>query len=346
MSWIDTDYEKSMRDYFIKKLGETDGANFYSKYESVRNAMEEDNFLAQIQGQEPNLSDHSAKHIRDVFRISYKVLGDDITQLSCHEAYCFALMILFHDVGNIYGRKKHNDPKKIIEVYNKYRTNPDRFSQEKIIIAKGASAHTGLAKDGSSDTLKYIKEDQLDGEKIDLVKLAALLRFADELAEGKQRTCSFMIEKELFGKDSQIYHNYAEITEIRVDKKGKRIAITYNVNLNEPFNENEKKRLEEILLFSFTRAIKLDIERRYTKHYTESLKDFRRVEIQYNFIHKGVPLFDLDLPQIVFEDKYPLPGDEDTLDVQENFKQKSELFKIDELIKNIDKQINPEKDGQ
>lgn len=340
MSWIDTDYEKSLRSYFIEKLGDIEGRELYSRYESIRNEMQNDNFFNHIQGSEPNLSDHSERHIRDVFRISYKVLGEDIKQLDCHEAYCYALMVLLHDVGNIHGRKGHNDPRKIAEIYNKYRANSDNFSQEKRVVAKGASAHTGIAKDGSRDTLKFLEEDQLNGEKIDLVKLAALLRFSDELAEGKHRTCSYMIENDLFDEDSEIYHIYAKSTEIAVDKPGQRIAITYNISIGGSLDENEREKLKKILNFTFLRAVKLDIERRYTKHYSYLLSDFKKVVVRYNFINEGVPLFGLNLDELVFEDNYPVPGSEEPEKVNDIIKKKNPSFELDNLLDIIEQEVN------
>ena len=177
MSWIDTSYEKAMKTYFVDKLDDTKGIALYSKYESIRNAMVEDNFFAEIKGKEPELSDHSQRHIQDVFERTYKVIGeDDFRSFNIYEIYCLALMVLFHDVGNIRGRKNHQTPAKIAEVYNKYRgANIENFREERRIIISGASAHTGKSKNGSNDTLKEVKADSFEGESIDLTELASIL---------------------------------------------------------------------------------------------------------------------------------------------------------------------------
>lgn len=105
MSWTDTNFEKAMKAHFIETLGVTEGEHLYGEYTSVRNAMESDNFFKEIKGQEANLSDHSEKHIQDVFDRAYKVIGEDeFVKFTTQDIYCLALMILFHDVGNIYGR--------------------------------------------------------------------------------------------------------------------------------------------------------------------------------------------------------------------------------------------------
>ena len=66
MSWSITKYERAVKAYFIKELGEDEGGNLYSDYENLRNALIKDNFFQEIKIKEPNLSDHSARHIKDV----------------------------------------------------------------------------------------------------------------------------------------------------------------------------------------------------------------------------------------------------------------------------------------
>ncbi|WP_298527531.1 hypothetical protein [uncultured Christiangramia sp.] len=309
MNWIDTSYEIAMKDYFIKELGETNGLNLYSKYEVLRNAMIEDNFFNEIKGAEPDLSDHSQKHIQDVFSRAYKVIGkEEFKKFNIYEIYCLAIMILFHDVGNIRGRDNHYLQARISEVYNNYRANIQRFRDERRIISRGASAHSGKTNDGSLDTLKQISTDNLGGESINLIELAAILRFADELAEGRQRTCSFLIENNLLDPGSLIFHKYAEITTIHIDRNLERISITYDINIKHPFTRDEQKEIKELILFTFNRAVKLDIERRYTKNYSDVLKAFKFVSVSYNFSKNEIP-FEVNLKNILFEDQYPIPGE-------------------------------------
>ena len=344
MSWIDTSYEKAMKTYFVDKLDDTKGIALYSKYESIRNAMVEDNFFVEIKGKEPELSDHSQRHIQDVFERTYKVIGeDDFRSFNIYEIYCLALMVLFHDVGNIRGRKNHQTPAKIAEVYNKYRgANIENFREERRIIISGASAHTGKSKNGSNDTLKEVKADSFEGESIDLTELASILRFSDELAEGKQRSCSFLIEKKLIDEKSLIYHKYAQVSNIHIDRKLERISITYNIDINRPFNDKEKQKLKELIEFSFNRAVKLDIERRYTKNYSRIIKRFKYVSVSYNFSVDDIPI-EMDLQNILFEDLYPIPGEVFKLNEQfgvNTVVAKNPSYSLDNLLKEIELKIN------
>lgn len=343
MSWIDTSYEIAMRQYFLEKLGTVNGQSLFAKYEGLRNEMIDDNFFSEIKGVEPDLSDHSARHIQDVFTRAYKVIGEEeFRSFNVYEIYSLALMILFHDVGNIRGRDYHYIQERIAEVYNKYRANVSNFRDERRIVLKGASAHSGETINGSKDTLKELKPDSIDGESIDLTELAAILRFSDELAEGKQRTCSFLIEKNLIKPKSLVYHKYAQISKIHIDRKLERISITYNINISEPFDSKEKRVLKELILFTYNRAVKLDIERRYTKNYSRILKRFKYVSVRYNFSKSEIP-FEVDLDSILFEDKYPVPGD--VFKKSEPYAEnlivgKDEKYKLSNLIQAISQKIN------
>jgi hypothetical protein len=310
MSWITTKYEKAMKEYLIAKLGDTEGQIIYTDYESIRNELIKDNFFKEIKIKEPFLSDHSERHIMDVQNRAFKLIDNFEEQgLSTTDVYCLALMILFHDVGNIFGRKGHDSIPKIAEVYNQYRARPQNYGEERRVITTGASAHSGLSRVGCKDTLKHVKKDSIKEDEVNLPELAAILRFADELAEGKHRTCSFLSNKGMYEKKSAIFHKYAGITEIRIDRPLGRIVITYTINVSENFSENkaEQKEIIDLVHFSFYRAIKLDQERMYTKYYSLILRPFKYVTVLYKFEKNYTPL-DLDIEPIIFEDKYPVPG--------------------------------------
>lgn len=338
MSWVDTSFEKAMKRHFIDSLGESKGEHLYGEYTSVRNAMEGDNFFKEIKGQEPDLSDHSEQHIQDVFERAYKVIGEEeFLKFTPKDVYCLALMILFHDVGNIFGRKGHNAIEKIAEIYNKYRTNVQNYRDEKRVITLGASSHCGESKKGSRDTLKDVKDSSIKGDKIKLIELSAILRFSDELAEGKQRTCSLLLEKGLIDKESEVYHRYAQVTDIEIDRNLERVSITYDINIPSDFNEKAQEEFRELMLFSYHRAVKLDIERRYTKYYSDVLKQFKYVTVRYNFSVDEIPM-QLELSGITFEDRYPIPGDgivETKEEAEKYFINKDEAYDISSLISNI-----------
>ncbi len=342
MNWIETEYEIAMKSYFISKMGKIRGNELYTDYESLRNELIKDNFFNEIKGVEPSLSDHSDRHIKDVLDRAFKLIGDFKGQgLSVYDVYCLALMILFHDVGNIFGRKGHASVYKIAEVYNQYRANFSNYSEERRQVSIGASAHSGLSKNDCEDTLKFIEKGRIRGEEINLPELAAILRFADELAEGKQRTCSFLIDHHLYDSKSEIFQQYAKITEIRIDRGLGRISIDYSINISKVFDDEEQTRLKDLIRFTYYRAVKLDQERRYTKYYSDVLKQFKYVTVLYQFDINNIPI-QLDLEPIRFEDQYPIPGIgfvSDRDDAEKIILKKSDRFKIDKIIELLKNRI-------
>lgn len=342
MSWIATEYEIAMKSYFISKLGEIRGKELFTDFESIRNELVKDNFFNEIKGVEPGLSDHSDRHIKDVLDRAYKLIGNFEEQgLSIYDVYCLALMILFHDVGNIFGRKGHASVLKIAEVYNQYRANFSNYSEERRQVCIGASAHSGLSKNGCEDTLRFIEKGNIKGEEINLPELSAILRFADELAEGKQRTCSFLIDHGLYDPKSEIFQKYAKITEIRIDRGLGRISINYSINITNQFDKEEQDQLKDLIRFTYYRAVKLDEERRYTKYYSDVLKKFKYVTVLYQFDINNLPI-QLDLEPIRFDDLYPIPGigfvsNKD--DAEKIILKKSDSFKIDTMIELLKSRI-------
>ena len=142
--------------------------------------------------------------------------------------YCLGMLILFHDVGNVFGREDHRN--KVAEVFDQIRGDEPSLLHEKTLIVRATRAHTGTAQDGSRDTLKEVDEDEhLEGRRIRLRELAAVLRFADELAEGPQRTSDFMQRMQLYEPKSKKFHEYASSTNILIDRRNGRIILTYEI---------------------------------------------------------------------------------------------------------------------
>ncbi|AZE69174.1 HD domain-containing protein [Pseudomonas synxantha] len=261
--------------------------------------------LPWIRTNEANLTDHGPEHIRDVLDNAYQLLGGT-DRLSTEELYILCQSILFHDVGNIFGRKKHN--LKIAAVYGEIFNKLWLNRQEMALVVNIGRSHSGKSTDGTSDTLKDLKDDFIFGSKIRVQNLASILRFADELAEGPQRTSSYMISAAMFSEDSLIHHKYAEITSVNIDLGGGRIALTYHIDIEGvDFNSSEDLKVFcELLRYIYSRIHKLDSERRYCKHYSSDLEAFKKTSIIMNF-WKGMEALDSVGPPIELDDLF-IPG--------------------------------------
>jgi hypothetical protein len=326
--WNTIAFEKKLKEQLILQFGQEQGEEWFTQYIAARNTLIADNFFTEIKGKEPDLTDHSERHISNVLTNVDKLLGDDFNKLTGIELYCLSMVVLFHDVGNIEGREGHN--LEIADVYNYVRKKEPRFNHERAVVIKAAQAHCGKAKDGSKDTLKDLEEvSNLGGEKIALRNIAAILRLADELAEGNQRTSNFMIERHKYNADSHVFHKYAQMTQVFIDRVGERISMTYNIDID---GQSTREGLKEVLEFIYNRVIKLDEERRYTKYYCDLLVPFKKTSIQLNFSKDGIPV-NLDFAKIEIHDQFPVPGESAT-DLN-TFLNKYGSLKIDKILDSL-----------
>lgn len=305
-----TSIEKTLEQALLD-LGNEDGKNYYANYQSARNILFAD-VLPNIKISEPKLTDHGERHIKNVLGNAWRLLGeqkpDEMTSL---DMYILCLSILFHDVGNINGRKEHN--KKITDTYNSIRGEQQAsFSPERALIQKIVRAHCGVNSKGSKDTLCEVEIiSSLAGNRIQSREIAAILRFADELAEGPQRTSDYIP----VDQSSSVYHEYAKITDVCIDKGNERIILQYHIDIS-AFESEDK--LKNLLQFIYERIIKLDEERQYVKFYSHLLSPFKRTEVTFNFNNKGEPLNVFD-EKIVLVDKCVIPGDKKTEDLIRRF---------------------------
>lgn len=114
--WIDRDIEILLRNKLDTAFGnDTSRADsIYSDYTLVRKKAIE--IASQINRVENNLTDHSPEHIANVLDNTYKLIDGFIEDLNFAEIYFLCLIIQFHDIGNIDGRKDHQ--LKIAKIYH------------------------------------------------------------------------------------------------------------------------------------------------------------------------------------------------------------------------------------
>lgn len=235
--------------------------------------------LDEIRRTEPNLTDHGPRHIRHVLENVFKLLEGDLDYFSPVELYILGMSVLFHDVGNLEGREDHN--RRIAQFYDHVRRGSE-FAHEKALIVRIAAAHTGKARNGSSNTLADVPlSSHLNGEPVRAREIAAIVRFADELAEGPQRTSAYLRKRREYPAGSIPHHDYASATGITIDGGNNRIAVTYQfeVRTNRGLDQ-ELSRLKRFLQYACSRLAKMDIERRYARHHCASpLLPFQKISV-------------------------------------------------------------------
>ena len=182
------------------------------------------------------LTDHGKDHVDTVIRRAAELCNaNEQNILTAYESYVLLLAIQLHDVGNILGRDDHE--KKISDVLTgtEASTLLGKDQIEKRMIKDIAMAHGGLADgSGNKDTigaLKYPIVHERNNSDIRTHLLAAILRFADELAEDHTRTSRFLIDNGQIPRICEIYHQYADrLRRLKINTKDRRIDLTFQIN--------------------------------------------------------------------------------------------------------------------
>lgn len=286
-----------MRQALENRLEKTRADKLMALYISARRKLVND-IYPRVNRAEPELTDHSARHIANVLdNVDHLVAHDAFEgtppSFSATDVYTLCLAILFHDAGLVYGRANHQAS--VAKVYDLVRNSSDVPLQEKALVYRIALAHTGTTASGSKDTIAEVpKTMDLDGDRVQARELAAIVRFADELAEGPHRTSRLLgVSPFHLNTDSTLYHRYASITNVHIDREIGRIALTYRFDMCDTDMDPNEPSFRSILNFTFKRVQKLDCERRYARFYSQHLAPFNRTDVVLNFWDDTGLLLDL-----------------------------------------------------
>lgn len=301
MAWQERVLEKHVKRLLESKLAD-EGSKLWGRYVSTRDEFI-DTVIPWIATEAPDLTDHGQKHIEDVLDNGAILLGipnehSDDSWVDCdhgftpHEMFIFLCGLLLHDVGNIYGRDRHNQ--KIGEVWSKMASWQLWTERERQLVISVGRAHAGKNTAGSpEDTIKGldVHPQYFNKYPVRLAPIAAVIRFADELAEGTQRTSRFLIENNLIEQSSQLHHQYAQIANPAIDRAKGRIALSFTISLDNPSYPADPAELElhlcKLLKMAYSRAAKMNYERQYARHYASVLTPFRETSISLSIYSHG-----------------------------------------------------------
>lgn len=306
MAWsqrkIEIELKRKLYEDFNHSPAEAE--KYYQYYTNARSKLLNDDIFNSIKSLQRDLSDHGENHIMAVLDKAYELLVnrkyDSITGELTEEKirivdsiqlYFICVIILFHDVGNLIAeREKHNEQEVIREIYDYVRNGEKEFEYERILVPEVASKHSGVAADGSMDTIAElgIETPYLFSKKIFSKKCASVLRFADELEEDFHRTSIFMNKyyNYPYKIDSRIYHKYAEITKRNIDRESERICLSYTFHVeavNGSISKEAESDFQELFNYAIKRMLKVEAERKYCKYYCDWLSPFKRTHVTFNF---------------------------------------------------------------
>ena len=277
------------------------------------------------------LNKHGKEHVESVISRASdlaKCIIDKEHKFSPFEIFILLCAIQIHDIGNMYGRDNHT---------TSFESDFERYAKESFIndavlikcIFNTAKVHGGKIR-GNSDTIEAAgiryKTTVL---QIDIRQrlLAAILRFADELADDNTRALDIDISK--IPEYSKIYHAYSNsLHTVRIEKEDKEdayfVKLCYFMSIQQAFCSYKKLKRESngnIISISLPlireiieRTKKMERERRYcSRHFLPyiilkhimveieiDLGGFEGLKrIVYTLEETGYPNEDIELPPTI-----------------------------------------------
>ena len=271
-----------------------DAEDLWNRYANMKRYLEL-HYYPWIQANCPFYTDHGELHIRSVIHAVSQLLAPHLkksprqSDLTSLDLFLLLSSILWHDVGNVYGRSGH--AKRVTEMTRKIKTlgfpNPDIQR----LVNEIAIAHAG---ENGLDIPRG-REDCSTSNKTYTVyplALAALVRFADEVSENQSRISHTLLPD--IPKENQIYWRYAScIAASLPDASRQRVRITVNIpdtaapelhfcdDYPERFEKNELSLIEYIVC----RIEKMNNERAYCAPHFSRYVSIREIEVLLTLTH-------------------------------------------------------------
>lgn len=242
------------------------------------------------------LNDHGPTHIGKVIFNATQLIKSPNCELSEYEVYILLMSIHLHDVGNIFGREKHEINS--VEVMRKIGSEAGSDRIEWDYIFDIAEAHGGHPK----DKITSLTTEQLLNFPIRRSFLAAILKFADELSDDRTRANRFQQQCNILPIGSEIYHMYSYcLHSVQVDLAAKQVKVFFDVEeqvLHEEFtvikrSSNGRKIKKKILLLNeiYERTFKMHTERMYCMRFLRPSIEIDKIRVSITItLNKTNPL--------------------------------------------------------
>jgi hypothetical protein len=242
------------------------------------------------------LTDHGPDHIDTVIQRASDLLGEEKDGkfvLTPYEIFILLVAIHVHDAGHIKGGRKHHEINTGI-----FLDELGIDASEQRIIKVVAQAHGGVLSNGSRDTITPLNNRAFQGFTVRIQFLAAILRFADELAEDQMRGARYLLDKGILPRSSEIYHAYAlSLASVDIDLIGKEIKLEFFLpikNAIKTFGQGTGKKDEQDVEIVNDISLIDEVYIRTYKMYCELVYCMRffPTELQLNAINVRVDITD------------------------------------------------------
>jgi hypothetical protein len=227
------------------------------------------------------LNNHGTDHVEAVINRASEILTAANCTLTPYEGYLFLLAAHLHDTGNLFGRAQHEQGCR--EIMKRLGTRVGDDELEKKIITDIAAAHGGRTETGNRDTISSLLPQptiKLLNADVRVQFLAALLRFADELADDRSRASRFALDAGAIPDASKLYHHYSQSLH-SVTIAEREVKLDFDLSETVATSTYTKGEAQVYLLDEiFHRTVKMHTERMYCMRF---MRPFVRLdEIRVN----------------------------------------------------------------
>lgn len=258
----------------------------------IDNVHNEVTFGANLIDPEVLLNDHGPGHIDTVISRASYLVSCTSCSLNPYEVYILLCCIQLHDVGNIFGRYKHEI--KAVDIMRAAEGICGRDQIEAIKIRNIAESHGGRTNNGDKDKISGLQpmEEMFYGS-IRPQLLASILRYADELADDKTRAHRTLLKNGSLPVKSEVYHAYAMCLEsVKVNHLESGINLNFHLPkefLSRKFGKiNENGALKKVYLLDeiYERVLKMHYERVYCMRFSKNSIELANLFVSIEFYDK------------------------------------------------------------
>jgi hypothetical protein len=225
------------------------------------------------------LTDHGPEHIKTVIARASELCSFN-GDLSAYEAYLLLVAIHLHDVGNLFGRETHElNTEEVIKRLG-LLMGEDRVEQKAIYDI--AQAHGGNVAGDRDKISRLPRSEPVLGHPVREQTLAAILRFADELADERSRAAGFLMQLAQIDATSEIYHKYAHsLQSVMVDVQGGTVDLHFDMPLADACTTFGKGSSRVYLLDEiYERTMKMHRERTYCMRFLRPNIAIERIDVE------------------------------------------------------------------
>lgn len=208
---------------------EKDAEDFWHRYQSVKSYLSTE-YYPWIQANCPFFTDHGEQHINSVIQAASLLLKEHLgaqgeSKLSTLDLFLILSGILWHDVGNVYGRSEHAG--RVAVMTDKIKELAFPSPEIHRLVDEISKAHAG----GNGLEIPRVEEDCATRHETYTAypkALAAIVRFADEISESQGRISHALLPN--VPEKNRIFWEYANcIAASRPEPERERVVVTINI---------------------------------------------------------------------------------------------------------------------